>query len=29
LFARYGNILPWLLVLFLGAIGFASRRRAS
>ena len=28
-FARYGNILPWLLVLFLGAIGFASRRRAS
>jgi len=29
LFARLGNILPWLLVLFLGAIGFASRRRAS
>ena len=29
LFARYGNILPWLLVLFLAAIGFASRRRAS
>ena len=28
-FARYGNILPWLLVLFLAAIGFASRRRAS
>jgi apolipoprotein N-acyltransferase len=28
-FARFGNILPWLLVLFLGAIGFASRRRAS
>jgi len=29
LFARYGNILPWLVVLFLGAIGFASRRRTS
>jgi len=28
-FARYGNILPMALALFLGAIGFASRRRAS
>lgn len=28
-FARHGNILPWLLALFLGVIGFASRRRAS
>ena len=29
LFARFGNILPWLAALFLAAIGFASRRRAS
>jgi apolipoprotein N-acyltransferase len=29
LFARFGNILPLALALFLGAIGFASRRRAS
>ena len=29
LFARWGNILPLMLALFLGAIGFASRRRAS
>jgi apolipoprotein N-acyltransferase len=28
-FARLGNILPLLLAIFLGAIGFASRRRAS
>jgi apolipoprotein N-acyltransferase len=28
-FARWGNILPLVLALFLGAIGFASRRRAS
>ena len=28
-FARHGNILPLALALFLGAIGFASRRRAS
>jgi apolipoprotein N-acyltransferase len=29
LFARWGNILPLALALFLGAIGFASRRRPS
>ena len=29
LFARFGNILPLVLALFLGAIGFASRRRPS
>jgi apolipoprotein N-acyltransferase len=28
-FARWGNILPLVLALFLGAMGFASRRRAS
>ncbi|HMI19280.1 MAG TPA: apolipoprotein N-acyltransferase [Sphingomonas sp.] len=29
LFARWGNILPLVLALFLGALGFASRRRPS